>query len=357
MDILIKQILQMPCGKDRGEMLSANKTKLFFIFILAVFLITCFIEVKINTLQFQSSQLSNFLISKNAIKFMTNDRAVLTKKKLDDLTERHPKVAVMTFQNMASYRCIGFYSKNLDMFEEYMISGRFFREDELREGAPKAIVGEDLFYSRNKYVAIQKKPAKTYAVIGGVTFEVIGVIGGKDSSSLDNLVIVSVLNLNNGMYYLDSKSTFSNNNAFYYAKQTFSAREMEDQSTILNAVIHADMQFDILKIIQVCIKLLLLTVLIYLAYKISCNMIYVHYLMGFPLWTTIKESCQNILACSLAVLLVVLFMVEMQLCSLSECFYILSKYWGGIAVVLLATSLICLKVYYIRNPNSRLNIN
>ena len=334
-------------------MLHANKTKIFFIFILAVFLIVSFVEVKTNTIQFQSSQLSNFLISKNAVKFKIHGRAALPQEKLDDLTEKYPKVAVMTFQNVAGFRCVGFYSKNLNMFQDYMTSGRFFREDELRGGTPKAVIGKNLLNSGSQYIEIKKEKSKTYAVIGGkkgVTFEVIGVIGGKGSSSLDNLVVVSVLNLNNGMYYLDSKSSFFNKSAFGYAKRTFSATEMEDQSTILNSVIHADIQFGILKMIQVSIKLLLLIVLIYLACKINREMIYVHYLMGFPLSITVKESCRNILACSLAVLIILPFMAAMQLCSLSEVFSVLSNYLAGIAIVLLITSLICLKVYYIKTP-------
>lgn len=337
-------------------MLRANNNKFFFIFTLSVFLIISIVEVKINTLQFQSSQLSNFLISKNAVTFMTSDHGLLDEKKLNDLIDKYPNVAIMTFQNMWGYRCIGFYSNNLNMFKEYMLSGRFFRDEELREGAAKAIIGKNLFDAQNKYIEIQEVNLRTYAVIEGVSFEVIGVVGGKTDSSLDNLVIVSALNLNTGKYYLDSKSSFFSKSAFHYAKKNFAAEELENQSNILNTIIRTDMQFGILKILQSCIKLILVAVLIYFAEKTNRDIIYVHYMIGFPFRITIKESYLNILSCSLFALLPMPFILGMGFCSLSESFWVLTKYLSGIAVVLLVSSFICLKVYYIKS-SGRLTLN
>lgn len=327
-------------------MISANKTKIFFIFLLIIFLIFNIVEIKFDKLQFESSQLSNFLISENAVKFIVDNHTCLTKKELDDVVKRYPKTYIMTFQNRASYRCIGFYSNKLNVFNNYITSGRFFYKGEIEDGANKVLVGKNILNSLNNHVKIVKRNLKTYAVIDEVEYEIIGVIGGKAASSLDNLVVFSIFNLQSDMYYLDSSSVYSKEKAFSYVSKIYLAQEIERQSNTIDSVIKTDLQFEILKIIQTSIKAILTVVLAYLAYKINRNMICSQYIIGLPIIFTIRESCKNIIICSLIAWIIVPIVSIFQICSLQESFSTTLKYLYIEAFLLLIDLLLCIRVYW-----------
>ncbi len=325
-------------------MIRANKTKGFFIVLFAVLLTIYLISLQMDNLQFESSQLANFLISKNAIKCIEGDRVSLTKEELEDIMRENPHVVILTLQNRASFRCLGFYSKNVNYFDKYLVEGRFFRPEEVNEKSNKIVAGKNILNSSVNTVSITKKGSKTYAEIDEVVYEIIGVIGSEISSSLDNLVIFSSPN-GHFMYYLDSENPRANQKAFQYVQEKYGAEELEEQSSLMDSVIKTDIQFEILGWIQFGIKMLLIIVLAYLSYKMNQSMLRAQYLMGLPLSFAVSEASKNIFAASLAALAVIFIVMGVQQVSIKEALDIVYRYVMVTAFLLLIQLLSCVITY------------
>lgn len=147
------------------------------------FTITLFSSLSISALQsiITDTITNKGYIDKNYVSCNITGTENIDKKDLLNVIKKNPEIYIEK-NNLSSGAYIGkaIYSSKVTKQKPNIISGRFFEQDDFKNNQPVAVVGKELFNSINDI------NGKKYFQYENINFEIIGVIGYENRSSLND---------------------------------------------------------------------------------------------------------------------------------------------------------------------------
>lgn len=320
-------------------------SKAFCFIILAFLWCVMLLQSSITDTKAGYSYKNNFLISDQSIQFLLKDNA-LDHKDVETLEKMSDSFSIASIMAVGHTEVAFLYTSDTDLYSDFVTAGSFFDSEDFFSDTHKALVGKDILSGKNKQFEIKKQGETQYLSLWGAQYEIIGCIGEKRDSVLDNLIMA---NLNDSspvrpnIYFLDSPDKQQIKQCYSQIEQTHLVEKINREESFLEKTIGTANY----RIVQAFASLLyLITVL--------CGILFMHHyykdyicvsvILGIPLGKTLQHIGLQIWKRAVIVYIICL---PLLLSSTMKGIYghATIQYAASVAVIGIVQCLLCVRAY------------